>query len=101
MKLANVSIRRPVFATVMIAVLVVFGLASYPTIGVDLFPGVDFPVVTITASVLVVMLPVLLFLRPAKGNVVSFPPTYVQMEPSLSFFISPGSALNFYRPRKR
>lgn len=49
MKLADVSIRRPVLATVMIAVLVVFGLVSYPGIGVDLFPEVEFPIVTVTA----------------------------------------------------
>ena len=49
MKLADVSIRRPVFATVMVGVLVVFGIAAYPKIGVDLFPDVEFPIVTITA----------------------------------------------------
>lgn len=49
MKLADVSIRRPVLATVMIAVLVVFGLVAYPGIGVDLFPEVEFPIVTVTA----------------------------------------------------
>lgn len=49
MKLADVSIRRPVLATVMVAVLVVFGLVAYPQIGVDLFPEVEFPIVTVTA----------------------------------------------------
>ena len=49
MKLAEISIKRPVFATVMIAVLVVFGLFSYTTIGVDQFPNTDIPVVTIVA----------------------------------------------------
>jgi HAE1 family hydrophobic/amphiphilic exporter-1 len=48
MKLADVSIRRPVFAIMMIAALLVFGLVSYPRIGVDLFPNVEFPVVTVT-----------------------------------------------------
>ena len=48
MRIAEVSIRRPVFAAVMIAVLVVFGLFAYPRIGIDLFPSVDFPVVTAT-----------------------------------------------------
>jgi HAE1 family hydrophobic/amphiphilic exporter-1 len=47
-KLADVSIRRPVFAFMMIAALVVFGLVSYPRIGVDLFPNVEFPFVTVT-----------------------------------------------------
>lgn len=49
MKLADISIRRPVLATVMVAVLVVFGLVAYPGIGVDLFPEVEFPIVTVTA----------------------------------------------------
>jgi HAE1 family hydrophobic/amphiphilic exporter-1 len=48
MKLAEVSIKRPVFAIMMIASLLVFGLVSYPKIGVDLFPNVEFPFVTVT-----------------------------------------------------
>ena len=47
MKLADVSIRRPVFATMMIAALVVFGVIGYQRVGVDLFPEVDFPFVTV------------------------------------------------------
>jgi hydrophobic/amphiphilic exporter-1 (mainly G- bacteria), HAE1 family len=47
-KIAEISIRRPVFAVMMIAALLVFGLVSYPRIGVDLFPNVEFPVVTVT-----------------------------------------------------
>jgi hydrophobic/amphiphilic exporter-1 (mainly G- bacteria), HAE1 family len=49
MKLAEVSIRRPVLATVMVAVLAVFGITAYPKIGLDLFPDVDLPVVMVTA----------------------------------------------------
>jgi HAE1 family hydrophobic/amphiphilic exporter-1 len=45
--LPDVSIRRPVFAVMMIAALVVFGAVSYPRVGVDLFPNVEFPVVTV------------------------------------------------------
>lgn len=48
MNLANVSIRRPVFATMLIAVFMVFGLLSYKKVGVDLNPDVDFPYVTVT-----------------------------------------------------
>jgi HAE1 family hydrophobic/amphiphilic exporter-1 len=48
MKIAAISIRRPVFAIMLIAALTVFGLVSYPRIGVDLFPNVEFPVVTVT-----------------------------------------------------
>ncbi len=48
MRLADVSIRRPVFAVMLIAAIVVFGVLSYPRVGVDLFPSVEFPVVTVT-----------------------------------------------------
>jgi len=47
-RLADVSIRRPVFAVMLIAAMVVFGVLAYPRIGVDLFPNVEFPVVTVT-----------------------------------------------------
>ncbi len=48
MKLADVSIRRPVFAVMLIAAMLVFGALAYPRMGVDLFPNVEFPVVTVT-----------------------------------------------------
>lgn len=47
MWLADVSIRRPVFATMMIAALVVLGVVSFQRLGVDLFPKVEFPNVTV------------------------------------------------------
>ena len=46
--LAEVCVRRPVFATVIVLSLVVIGLFGYTKLGVDLFPKVDFPNVTIT-----------------------------------------------------
>ncbi|MDB4952720.1 MAG: multidrug efflux transporter, partial [Myxococcales bacterium] len=45
--LANVCVRRPIFACVMIAVFVVVGIVGYKSLGVDKFPKVDFPLVTI------------------------------------------------------
>jgi hydrophobic/amphiphilic exporter-1 (mainly G- bacteria), HAE1 family len=45
--LANVCVRRPVFASVLILVLVVIGLVGYSRLGVDKFPKVDFPLITI------------------------------------------------------
>jgi HAE1 family hydrophobic/amphiphilic exporter-1 len=45
--LASISVRRPVFATVLILVLVVVGLVGYKSLGVDKFPKVDFPAITI------------------------------------------------------
>ncbi|HTE50498.1 MAG TPA: efflux RND transporter permease subunit [Kofleriaceae bacterium] len=50
MRLADTSIRRPVFAAVLIIALVVIGLFSYPKVGVDLFPNVDFPIITVTVT---------------------------------------------------
>ncbi|MCZ2157072.1 MAG: efflux RND transporter permease subunit, partial [Bryobacterales bacterium] len=47
-KLAEVCIRRPVFATMLIMMLVVLGLDSYRKLGVDFFPKIDFPFVSIT-----------------------------------------------------
>lgn len=48
MWLADISIKRPVFATMIILALVVLGVVSYPSIGIDLFPRVEFPIVNIT-----------------------------------------------------
>ncbi len=50
MWLADTSVKRPVFATMFIMALVVLGIVSYPEIGVDLFPKVDFPIVTISTN---------------------------------------------------
>src|SRR5437763_5711282 len=49
-KLAEICIRRPVFATMLVMALVVMGLASYRGLGVDLFPKIEFPIVTITTT---------------------------------------------------
>ncbi|MBM3761562.1 MAG: hypothetical protein FJW36_15095 [Acidobacteria bacterium] len=46
-KLAEICIKRPVFATMLIMALVVLGLDSYRRLGVDFFPKVEFPFVTI------------------------------------------------------
>lgn len=43
-------IRRPVFTTMVVLLLVVFGLNSYPTLGIDLNPDVDFPIVNVTIT---------------------------------------------------
>ncbi len=48
MILADVSVRRPVFATMGIAALVVMGIFAYRSLVVDLFPKTDVPVVAIT-----------------------------------------------------
>jgi len=48
MFLSNLSIRQPVFATMMMLALAVLGIASYRQLNVDQFPNVDIPVVTVT-----------------------------------------------------
>ena len=45
--LAEICVKRPVFATMLIASLVVVGAFSFMSLGVDLFPKVDFPTITI------------------------------------------------------
>jgi hydrophobic/amphiphilic exporter-1 (mainly G- bacteria), HAE1 family len=45
--LANVSVRRPVFATVLILFLTVVGIVGYNKLSVDRFPKVEIPVVAI------------------------------------------------------
>ena len=49
-KLAEICINRPVFATVLILLLVVVGAAGFKNLGVDRFPKVDFPTVTVTTT---------------------------------------------------
>ena len=50
MKLSHVSIRRPVFATVMSLLIVLVGIVSYDRIPVREYPNVDTPVVNVTTS---------------------------------------------------
>ena len=47
-KLAELCVKRPVFASVLILSLVVVGIFAYAQLGVDRFPNVDFPFVTIS-----------------------------------------------------
>src|SRR5438477_10198447 len=47
-KLAELCVRRPVFATVIALLMAVIGFVSYFKLGVDRFPKVDFPTITVT-----------------------------------------------------
>jgi HAE1 family hydrophobic/amphiphilic exporter-1 len=49
MKIADIAIRRPVFAFMVLMVPIVFGVLAYPRMGVEQFPSVEFPIVTVTA----------------------------------------------------
>src|SRR5215207_5122148 len=46
--LAALSIKRPVFATVLILTLTVVGVFSFMRLGVDRFPKVDLPMIVVT-----------------------------------------------------
>jgi hydrophobic/amphiphilic exporter-1 (mainly G- bacteria), HAE1 family len=50
MKIAEVSVNRPVFAIMMTAALIVLGAASYESLGLDLMPKTDAPVVSVQAN---------------------------------------------------
>ncbi len=50
MKLSELSVRRPVFATVVSLLLVIFGLMSLQRLSVREYPDIDRPVVSITTT---------------------------------------------------
>ena len=51
-KLAEICVRRPVFATVIVLSLVVVGWFSYQQLGLDRFPKVDIPTITINTRLI-------------------------------------------------
>ncbi|MBI4403083.1 MAG: efflux RND transporter permease subunit [Deltaproteobacteria bacterium] len=50
MTLADLSIKRPIFITCIVVVMLVLGFLSMQRLGVDLFPNVTFPVVLVTTA---------------------------------------------------
>jgi hydrophobic/amphiphilic exporter-1 (mainly G- bacteria), HAE1 family len=46
----RISLKNPVFATMVMLAIVVLGLFSYQRLKVDQFPNIDFPVVVVTAE---------------------------------------------------
>jgi multidrug efflux pump subunit AcrB len=46
--LAELCVKRPVFATVLSLVILVVGGVLYRQLGVDQFPKIDFPVIVVT-----------------------------------------------------
>jgi hydrophobic/amphiphilic exporter-1 (mainly G- bacteria), HAE1 family len=48
--LASISVRRPVFATVLILTIAVVGILGYSKLNVDRFPNVDFPIISIITT---------------------------------------------------
>ena len=49
MTLSDLSIRRPVLTWMMTLALIVFGLLGYQRLGVDQYPNMEFPVLTVGA----------------------------------------------------
>jgi HAE1 family hydrophobic/amphiphilic exporter-1 len=50
MFLSDISIKRPVFATMMMVALVVLGVASYKRLAVDEYPDVTYPIISVNVS---------------------------------------------------
>jgi len=50
MSLADLSIKRPIFITCVVLIMLALGLLAMQRLGVDLFPDVTFPVVTVTTT---------------------------------------------------
>jgi len=50
MNIPEISINRHVFAFMLSAVVVLFGIVSYNKIGIDEYPEIDFPYITITTT---------------------------------------------------
>ncbi len=48
MRIADISIRQPVFITMVIGLIVVLGLVSYTRLGVDMMPDISLPIVAVT-----------------------------------------------------
>lgn len=50
MAIWDICIRRPIFTLMLVLTPVVLGVASYNRLGVELFPNVDMPLVTVTTT---------------------------------------------------
>ena len=50
MKLAEISIRRPVFATVLSLLILLIGIVSFFTLPVREYPRIDEPIVTVSVT---------------------------------------------------
>ena len=50
MNISELSIRRPVLATVLTVIIVIFGFIGYNSLGVREYPSVDNPIISVTCS---------------------------------------------------
>ena len=50
MNISELSIKRPVLATVLILIIILFGIVGYTSLGVREYPSVDNPIISVSAS---------------------------------------------------
>ncbi len=50
MSIWEICIKRPIFTVMLVSAPIILGLVAYRKLGVDLFPNVDLPVVTVTTT---------------------------------------------------
>ena len=50
MNISELSIRRPVLATVLTIIIIIFGIIGYNTLGVREYPSVDNPIISVSCS---------------------------------------------------
>lgn len=50
MNISELSIRRPVMATVLTIIILLFGVIGYTYLGVREYPSVDNPIISVTCS---------------------------------------------------
>jgi len=50
MNTAKLAIKRPIFITCIVAIIMILGIISYQDIGLELMPDVSFPTITVTTT---------------------------------------------------
>ena len=50
MNISETSIRRPVLSTVLVLIIILFGVVGYSSLGVREYPSVDNPIISVSAS---------------------------------------------------
>ncbi len=50
MNFSELSIKRPVLATVMVLIIIIFGIIGYTNLAVREYPSVDNPIITVHVS---------------------------------------------------
>ena len=50
MNISELSIKRPVLATVLTLIIILFGIIGYQSLGVREYPSVDNPIISVTCS---------------------------------------------------